>query len=61
MISTYHFQNLTINIFAYISNCPTMPKWHESDYDIIGPIEHIYGKKSSAYQNSRLTPLASRL
>ncbi len=38
-----------------------MPKWHESDCDFIGPIEHIYGKKSSAYQNSRLTPLASRL
>ncbi len=42
-----------------------MPKWHESDYDFIGPIEHIYEEKkfripkfqvnSSGFQTNILT------
>ncbi len=33
-----------------------MPKWHESDYDFIGPIEHIYGEKKFRIPKFQVNP-----
>ncbi len=33
-----------------------MPKWHESDYDFIGPIEHIYEKKKFCIPKFQVNP-----
>ena len=39
--------------FLRIKTCPTVPKWHEPEYDFVDLVEYVYEKKLSAYHISR--------